>query len=121
MTERLWKNGGEMGNKRSYETAYKLEVVQVTRQPGKTVAGVAKEMGIPWKTVAGWVNRWNKRGAAAFLEPSPSQRVSQTQRRPLNAEQLEQENQRLRRENEILRQEREILKKATAFFAKELR
>jgi transposase len=108
-----------MRNKRSYDAAYKLEVVQMTRQPGKTVAGVAKELGIPWKTVAGWVSRWNKYGAAAFIESTEG--VSQVVKQPPSFEQLEAENQRLRRENEILRQEREVLKKATAFFAKELK
>jgi len=28
----------------------------MTPQPGKTVAGVAKELGISWKTVSGWVH-----------------------------------------------------------------
>ena len=101
-----------MGSKRSYEAAFRLEVVQMTRQPGKTVAGVAKELNIPWKTVSGWVHRWNKQGAAAFSRRSDgSSRVQQLSPSP---EQLEIENQRLRKEIETLRQEREILKKATA-------
>lgn len=71
-----------MRNKRSYDGAYKPGVVQMTRQPGRTVTGVDKEPGIPWKTrvrarpvsrdarlrpVSGWVGRWNKQGAAAFF------------------------------------------------------
>ena len=106
-----------MGSKRSYDPAYRLEVVQMTRQPGKTVAGVAKELGIHWKTVSGWVHCWNKYGEAAFL--GSSEGVNQGAKQPLSFEQLEQENQRLRRENEILKQEREVLKKATVFFARE--
>jgi len=108
-----------MANKRSYDGAFKLEVVQMTRQPGRTASGVAKELGIPWKTVSGWVDRWNKQGASAFVEPSSGARP--TEKHTLSTKDLEVENQRLRRENETLRQEREILKKATAFFARELK
>jgi len=36
-----------MGSKKRYDSASKLEVVELTRQPGKTVAGVAKEMDVP--------------------------------------------------------------------------
>jgi len=100
-----------MGSKRNYQAAYRLEVVQMTRQPGRTVVGVAKELGIPWKTVAGWVSRWNKGGTAAFVESSEGHQRKPEKKLSATVEQLEAENQRLRRENEALRQEREVLKK----------
>lgn len=106
-----------METKKRYDGAFKLEVVELTRQPGKTVAGVAKEMGVPWKTVSGWVNRYNKKGPSAFVEGSGG--YVRSEKATLSPEQAE--IQRLRKEVEILRQEREILKKATAFFARESR
>jgi len=42
--ERLWENGGAMGDKRRYDRAFKLEVVHLTRQPGKTVTDVSSEI-----------------------------------------------------------------------------
>jgi transposase len=107
-----------MGNKKRYNGAFKLEVVELTRQPGKTVAGVAKEMGVPWKTVAGWVNRYNKRGPSALLGEGSGGYV-RSEKANLSPEQAE--IQLLKKEVEILRQEREILEKATAFFVKESR
>lgn len=73
-----------MGNKRSYVGAYRLEVVQMTRQPGKTVAGVAKELGIPWKTVSGWVYRWNKHGTQRLWNPGKALEWKRNHHQPLN-------------------------------------
>jgi len=104
-----------MGDKRRYDRAFKLEVVHLTRQPGKTVTGVARELGIPWKTVSGWVERWNKQDEAAFLEPAKgASGAKPAHKHALSTRELEVENQQLRKENEVLRQERELLKKATA-------
>jgi transposase len=67
--------------------------------PGKTVAAVARELGVPLNTMHAWRKE--------FRRTAP----------PPENESLEEENRRLRRELERTREEAEILKKAIAYFA----
>lgn len=80
----------------------------VERQPERTIAEIASELGIPKGTLADWHNKAHKRKRAA--EATGVAPLSETERAELE---------RLRKDNARLRVEREILKKATAFFANE--
>lgn len=93
---------------RSYAPEFKLEAVRLSQQPSNTVAGVARDLGIPLSVLQGW-----RRQASISLPTSP-------QVTPLPSEQDARIRQ-LERELEIARQERDILEKATAFFAKKSR
>lgn len=97
-----------MGQRKVYPAEFKREAVQLAGQPGNTVEGIARDLGISSGSLHRWIRAAKEQGSLAF----PGQGKS-----ALTAEQAE--IQRLRKENEQLRLEREILKKATAFFARE--
>lgn len=89
--------------RRKFSREFKLQAVQRVVEEDRSIAEVARELGIR-STVLG---RWKQEYLA---EDSP---------KPLPKETPEQEVRRLRRENERLRQERDFLKKAVGFFAHE--
>lgn len=95
--------GVRMGWKRRTFTAeFKAEVVRLV-ESGKSMRGVASDLGVSYAVVSKWVKLARAAGGAGL---------------PLTErEELE----RLRKEVEQLRLERDILKKAAAFFAKESR
>lgn len=99
-----------MGKKQTYTSEYKLQALELCKQPGRTMESVAQELGIPYKTLVGWKMRYGKKGIAAF--PGHGRVVLTEEQRRI---------QELERENAVLKQEREILKKAALFFAKESR
>jgi|SRR6185503_3992710 len=78
--------------------------------PERTVAEVAKELGIPKGTLADWSIRAHRRKQAAEVDGRGDAPLGEVERAELV---------RLRAENVRLHLEREILKKATAFFVKE--
>ena len=88
--------------KRNFTDDFKREAVRISRESGRTVDQVAKDLGVGKSTLTAWRRRFHDED----LLSGPH-------------DDLETENARLRRENEILRQERDLLKKATALFAKE--
>jgi len=81
-----------------YPRAFKEEAVRLAATSGKSVAPVARELGISDSAIHGWRRELAEHGQEAF-----SGKGHQTA--------LEEENRRLKRENESLRQECEILKK----------
>lgn len=89
------------GARRQFTGEFKDEAVRLVRSSGKTVAQVARELGVSASGLRGWV--------LSTQAPSGSD-LSQSERQEL---------QQLRKENRVLRMERELLKKAAAFFAKE--
>lgn len=92
---------------RSYSEEFRREAVRLAESGTKTMAQIARELGIHPLTLLAWRKAAKKGGeseADAGTVPS-----------------LEEENRRLRRENARLVEEREILKKATAFFARDAR
>ena len=93
-----------MNKKRAYSDEFKTEAVRRVVEDRRSVASVAKELGIDRQLISGWLQRAKELGAGR-VDP-----LSESERDELR---------RLRRENERLREERDILKKATAFFAKE--
>ena len=98
---------GKKGRK-VYTREFKIEAVRLAAQPGMTLSGVARDLGITQGVIGNW-----KR----MLGNEPDRGSPPTGRLSAEAE----ENQRLRNENAILREERDILKKAAAYFAKESR
>lgn len=94
-----------MEERRKYTPEFKREAVELSRTSDKTIAEVARELGISPDRLYKW------RAASAELqeEAFPGQG---------NRPALEAENARLRREVARLEQEREILKKALAIFSR---
>ncbi len=91
---------------KGYSEEFRREAVRLAEAGQTPVAQIARELGIHYETLRGWLKR------ARAIDASDA---------PPTLAAIEAENRRLRRENERLREEREILKKATAFFAKDAR
>ena len=91
--------------KRVFTPEFKREAVNLVETSGKSLAQVARDLGISDNTLHGWKQQMSRHGQDAF--PGSGHQTPQ-----------EEEVSRLRRENEILRQERDILKKALAIFSK---
>ncbi len=91
--------------RRQFTDAFKSEAVRLTRESGRPVAPVARELGISDNVLYRWRTEQQ-------LVESPC-RTRQTVR----AEQDELT--RLKRENETLRKERDFLRRAAACFARE--
>ena len=91
--------------RRQFSDAFKSEAVRLTRESGRPVAQVARELGISDNVRYRW--------------RSEQQQVA-SQGRTRQAVRVEQEElTRLKREHEMLRKERDFLKRAAAFFARE--
>ena len=91
--------------RRAFTDEYKAETVRLIHESGKTIAVVARELGLTESAVRAWV-----RQVGIDAGHGPTGAVTSEEREELG---------RLRREVRTLRMERDILKKATAFFAKE--
>jgi transposase len=98
-----------MTRKKQQQIAYTKEfretAVNLALAGSKTVAEVARELGLPEWKLYGWVQAWKKKNATIEQKSSVSaeERIKQLEKR---TKELEQEN--------------EILKKAAAYFAKTL-
>jgi transposase len=92
-------------HRRRFSPQFKAEAVQMVVSTGKTVAQVARDLGIHDTTLGNWVNAWREE------HPEPDQ-SSQSPVERARVKELEAEVARLRMENEFL-------KKAAAFFARE--
>ena len=87
-----------------YPPEFKREAVRLVRSsPNRSVAQIAKELGVSDNSLHSWVKQTE---------------IDQGEREGLTTEERE-ELRKLRKEVRILRQEREILRKAAAFFARE--
>ncbi len=86
-----------------YPPEFKAEAVQLVQQRERSLARIARDLGVSEQTLRNWVKQIEiDSGARAGLTTEERDELR-----------------RLRRENRILKEEREILKKAAAFFAKE--
>jgi len=98
-----------MGNgkrpRRSFSDEYKAEVVELCRTGGKSIAQVARDLGLGETAVRRWV-------AQAEIDAGRRPGLTTEEHAELAA---------LRKENRVLREERDLLKRAAAFFAKETR
>jgi transposase len=91
--------------RRQFTDAFKSEAVRLTRQSGRPVAQVARDLGSSDNVLYRW---------------RTEQRQVESQGRTRQAVRAEQDElARLKRENEMLRKERDFLKRAAAFFARE--
>src|SRR3974377_1790056 len=91
--------------RRSFTKEFKAEVVALVRQPGNSVASVARDLDLTETAVRAWVKQGDvDDGRRDGLTTAERDEVA-----------------RLRKENRVLREERDILKRATAFFARETR
>ena len=95
-----------MGTKkrRQYTAEFKREAVELASQPGQTVVGTAKDLGVPVSALQRWKRELAQRGRAAF--------VGQGQAR-------DSELMALRRELAQVKKERDFLRSAAAYFAKD--
>ncbi|MEO9222290.1 MAG: transposase [Mycobacteriaceae bacterium] len=90
--------------RREFTPEYKDEAVRLVVNTGRTVATVARELGINEATLGRWVNSFKARTDAGDGV------LSETERAELA---------RLRKENAELKMDRAFLKKASLFFAQE--
>ncbi len=86
-----------------YPPEFKAEAVDLVRRSDKSLATLAKDLGIADQTLRNWVRQ-------AEVDGGERDGLTLGEREELHY---------LRREVRTLRQEREILKKAAAFFARE--
>jgi transposase len=94
--------------RRTFDAAFKLEVVRMIRDQGLSVGQVCRDMNLVDSAVRRWLEQYDaeQSGGAGVGKPltTEQQRIRQ----------LEQENRRLRSDNDLL-------KKVSAFFARELK
>ena len=94
--------------RRVFDTSFKLQVVQMVKSQGLSIAQVCKDMKLGETAVRRWLSQFE-------AEQSGQSGIG----KPLTAE-----HQRIRQlelENKQLKGDIDILKKASAFFARELR
>ena len=90
-----------------YTKEFKLEAVQLALESKKTMAEVARDLGLSPALLHSWKQALEKRDAATAF-PGHGKAAGP-----------EDELRQVRRELERVRQERDFLKKAAAFFARE--
>jgi transposase-like protein len=91
-----------------YSKEFKEETVRLTETSGKSIAQIARELGISDSAIHNWRKELAKHGEEAF--PGKGHQTT-----------LEEENQRLKRELERVQQERDILKKVVSIFSQDQR
>jgi transposase len=94
--------------RRTFDAAFKLQVVKMIQEQGLTVAQVCQELKLGETAVRRWLKQVQ---AEQSGQPGIGKPLTPDQQR---IRQLELENRQLRSDNELL-------KKVSAFFAKELR
>lgn len=95
------RSNQDQAKRQTYTQEFRDEAVRVTVTSGKSVAQVARDLGIKVATL----HEWRRHARYEHHLPVADNETS------------EQQLKRLQKENELLRQERDILKKAIAYFA----
>jgi transposase len=94
--------------RRTFDAAFKLQVVRMVREQDLSVSQVSKDLGIGETAVRRWLDQYDAEKAG---EPGLGKPLTPEQQR---IRQLEAENRQLKSDNDLL-------KKASAFFARELK
>ena len=90
-------------SRRKFSDEFKRDAVEIVRSSDKSIAQVARELGIYDSTLGNWVKQDEiDRGERDGVSTSDREEVAE-----------------LRRENARLRMERELLKRAVAFWVRE--
>lgn len=95
-------------NRRTFDAAFKLHVVQMIREQGLSVGQICRDLDLVESAVRRWLAQYD---AEQNGQPGIG--------KPLTPEQ--QRIRELERENQRLREDVSLLKKASAFFARELK
>ena len=89
--------------RRKFSDEFKRDAVEIVNSSGKSIAQVARELGIYDSTLGSWVKQDEiNRGVRDGVTTAEREEVTE-----------------LRRENARLRMERELLKRAVAFWVRE--
>jgi transposase len=94
--------------RRAYTHEFKREAIRLIREGGKSIAQIARELGIRPDMLRAWKQQ-------ADSEVGLGSETVVAEKGLVESEEIR----RLKRELEIIRQERDFLKKAAAYFAKE--
>lgn len=97
-----------MGRPAKYSPEFRAQAVREVIEKSRTIAEVARELGLIEQTLGNWVTAYKREHAGDIPEAA----MTESERAELA---------RLRKENRELKQEKEFLGKAAAFFAKEFR
>ena len=95
----------EKQGRKSFDRNFKLEVIRLVTEEGRSVADVSRSIGVHANTIHNWKQLFATDPDEAF--PGKGRLKSE-----------EEEIRRLRRENVSLKEDRAILKKALAIFSK---
>jgi transposase len=98
------ENAAEYLEPRFYSREFKLEAVRLSEHTEKSVAQIARDLGVPERVLYRWRRQLREGPETAF--PGKG-----------HQSELEEENRRLRRELERVQQERDILKKVVGIFS----
>jgi transposase len=90
---------------RTFTKEFKIQAIQLAKQPGNTISQIARDLGIGSQTLGRWITQANQTDRPTFTGRGV-QALTEQEKRIKDLE----------RENAILRQEREILKAAAKFF-----
>jgi transposase len=93
-----------VATRRHFTQEYKDQAVSLVLDSGRSIAEVAKSIGVHEMTLGKWVKK------AKETRQAPNRDLPETERAELE---------RLRKENATLRMERDFAKKVAAWFAKE--
>jgi len=93
-----------VATRRRFTQEYKDQAVSLVLDSGRTIAEVAKSIGVHEMTLGNWMRKAKDNGRGQDQDLSESERA---------------ELERLRKENAVLRMERDFAKKVAAWFAKE--
>ena len=93
-----------MATRRHFTQEYKDQAVSLVLDSGRSIAEVARSIGVHEMTLGKWVKNARDSGRTSDQDLSENEPV---------------ELERLRKENAILRMERDFAKKVAAWFAKE--
>jgi transposase len=104
MTKRIKQNKGPES---AYNQEFRDTAIKLALAGNKSIAEVARELGLPEWKLYGWVQSWKRKN-------------SNSDDNEIGKSSTEQELRKLQKRNRELEQEVEILKKAAAYFAKTL-